>query len=189
MNINFRDFYQMNLNEQTDSYLGHKFGDISNGINDLLQNYQGMGTRQINDNAQQIVNMIRRILHTHWPEEQERNLESLQKVGVAIMKSIEEKGDLERTLKSSASELQQTMEKLGVPMNSIGTPDEEQAPSGKPDGVGDPQHGNEPSEAPQDASQASPDSSGPSPAEGPMGPPGVPSGPSGGDVANNPPMQ
>ncbi|MHA1949477.1 MAG: hypothetical protein ACW99G_06050 [Candidatus Thorarchaeota archaeon] len=183
--INFRDYYQITLNEETDSYLGHKVGDISNGINDLLQNYQGMGTRQINDNAEQIVNIIRRILHTHWPEEQERNLKNLQKVGVSIMKAIEEKGDLESVLKSSASEVQKTMEKLGVPINSIGTPDAEQSPSGKADGVGDPQHDKEP----QDASQGKPASEGPSPAETPPGTPGVASPPSGGDLANNQPMQ
>ena len=190
--INFRDFYQTTLNEQTDAYLGQKVGDIAHGVTDLQQNYQGMGMTQIKKNAEQIVNMIRRILHTHWPEEQEHTLKQLQKVGVNIMKTLKEKGDLQQILQASNGELAQALEKLGVPANQIGTPDAQQAPDGAPDGTGEPQGQQEPVQGPPEESGEQPTAAGPPPAAAPEGAagamPAAPAGPPGTGVETPPPV-
>lgn len=184
-NRTFRDFFQITLNEQSDAYLGQKIGDIANGVSDLEQNYQGMGQSQITKNAEQIVNMIRRILHTHWPEEQEHSLKRLQKVGVNIMKALKEKGDLQSVLQGASAELSKTLEKLGVPANQIGTPDEAQSPKGAEDGTGDPQGKPAPAEK---APGGQPPSDGPPPGEAPGGAAGALPGPPAAGAETPPPM-
>ncbi|MFX7764378.1 hypothetical protein ABTK05_22210, partial [Acinetobacter baumannii] len=74
--------------------LTHRLGDIITAVKDLNDNSANLGARLLVKRSQVIVNMIRRILHTGWPKEQEKHLKRLQKIGVAIMKAIDEKDDL-----------------------------------------------------------------------------------------------
>lgn len=128
----FRSFL---LNENK-LYLGQKIGDILNALHDLVENMQGMGTRHLVANAEQIVNRIRRILHSNWGKEEIKYLASLQKAGAAIMRAIEEKDDLTGILPGVAQELQNTMNQLGTPQNDLGSM--QPTPTGPPPSLGKP---------------------------------------------------
>lgn len=119
MELQFKDFL---LNENK-HYLGERMGDILSALHDLNQNVSAMGTRQQVNNAENISNQIRKILHGNWSKKNDKYLKSLQKVGVAIMRAIEEKDDLVNVLQGSASELEKTLGDMGVPINSLGTKD------------------------------------------------------------------
>ena len=121
MDIGFRDFL---LNENR-AYLGQKLGDILNALQDLSDNSEGLGTRQLVNNSEGIVNQMRRILHTRWNSREEPHLKTLQKVAVGIMRAIEEKSDLEGVLKGAVGEVEQLMSRLEVPVNKLGSPDAE----------------------------------------------------------------
>ena len=116
--------FRTHLLTEDKSYLGKRVGDILNGLQDLSQNSASMGSREANKNAETIVNQVRRIIKTNWPQGDKKHLESLQKVGVAIMRAIEEKGDLEDTLSNSTKEIEGVMQKLGVTINDLGSPEE-----------------------------------------------------------------
>jgi len=116
-NLRFKTFL---LNENK-VHLGQRMGDILNSIHDLEENGESMGNRQLMKSAETIVNQIRRILHTHWAQNELKYLEILQKIGVAIMKSIEEKsGDLIAIISSAGQEVEKTLSELGVPQNNLG---------------------------------------------------------------------
>jgi len=127
------DFGGFLLNEDK-VYLSHRVGDILNALQELVENGKAMGTRQLVKNSESIVNQIRKILHSDWQKEEERHLKSLQKVGVALMRAIEEKDDLESILASSATELQKVQQDLGAPMQDLGAPEGEEA-SDNPESV------------------------------------------------------
>ena len=115
--MRFKEFI---LNENT-AYLGQRISDILNAIHDLNQNAEGMGPRQLASQGEGVVNQIRRILHTHWDQKEKKYLPSLQKAGVAIMKSIEEKGDLKNVLQGASGELEEIVNKMGTPQNRLAT--------------------------------------------------------------------
>ena len=133
------------LNENS-AYLGQKVGDIVNALTDLKDNAKGMGTRHLVKSAEGIVHQIRRILHSNWPKDQDKHLKLLQKVGVAIMKAIEEKDDLESIISSGADELQKLSGKMGMPINDIGVdPNQEKPQEDNPQGgTAEPQSENQP---------------------------------------------
>lgn len=127
------------LNEEK-SYLGQKISDILTALHDLLEDIDNLGSRHVNRMAESIVNQIRRVLHSNWSEKQHKNLRVLQKVGVAIMKAIEDKGDLNSVLASSAKEIEKLTGDLGRPVSDFGNikgqpavleepPEEEQDPN------------------------------------------------------------
>lgn len=132
--------FRNNLLTEDKSYLGRRIGDVLNGLQDLEQNAPNIGTRELNSNAEAIVNQIRRILHTNWPRDDRKHLEALQKSGVAIMRSIEEKGDLPSAISDSGKELQKVLGDLGVKVNNLGSPeglgDSPDEPSGTAKGQG-----------------------------------------------------
>jgi hypothetical protein len=141
--ISFRDFL---LNENK-YYLGQRIGDVLTAIQDLQQNGESMGRRQMTANAQRIVDQIRTILHSNWSKKEEKYLTAIQKAGVAIARSIDEKDDLEEILGSVGEELQQVVSKMGVPVNSLATPPEEEP------GEGDSQVADSQGEKPQQPKQ------------------------------------
>jgi hypothetical protein len=117
--MNFKYFI---LNEGK-AYLGVRLGDVLNAIQDLDQNAKSMGTRQMVRSAENIVNQIRRILHTHWDKQEEASLKNLQKAGVALAKAIEEKDNLEAIIKAVKGELEELVGDLGQPIGELGKPE------------------------------------------------------------------
>lgn len=106
------------INEQA-AYLSQKVGDILTAVHELRDDSKNMGTRDLTRFSERIVNQIRRVLHSNWPREEKKHLLALQKVGVAIMKSIEEKDDLPGTIAGSATVLEKLVAKLGMPINKL----------------------------------------------------------------------
>lgn len=113
--MKFKEFF---LNEN-EIYLSQKIADILSALQDLNENAPNMGTRHLISNAQMIVNQIRRIIHTHWPQTEENKLLTLQKCGVAIMKTIEEKEDILNILKSCQKTLEDLVSEEKGPINRM----------------------------------------------------------------------
>jgi hypothetical protein len=126
--IKFKNFL---LNEDR-AYLGEKIGDILTSIHDLDEEGKTMGMRQQIRFCTKIVSLIRRILHSNWPQTEQKHLKTLQKIGVAIMKGIEEKQDLRELMPSIRQELEQLSSNLGVPVNNM-SPDAQEGPSQVPE--------------------------------------------------------
>ena len=133
--MNFKDFL---LNEGK-AYFGQRVGDVLNAISDLEENGKSMGTRQLLRNSEAVVNQIRRILHTNWPKSEENNLNILQKVGVALARTLDpktekaEKDDIFSVISSAKSELEKISEKLGVPANKKSEEAPEETPQQPPE--------------------------------------------------------
>ena len=117
--MEFKDF----LLSENESYLGQQIADVVSALSDLNTHGPNMGTRPTVEAAETIVGKIRRILHTHWPKEETKYLAALQKVGVSIMRAVEEKDDLLGVLQSSEQELSKTTSDMGVPVNSLASPE------------------------------------------------------------------
>lgn len=113
--MKFKDF----IIEENKAYFSQRVSDILSALQDLNDSAENMGVRHLVSNAETIVNQIRRIIHTHWPQSENANLISLQKCGVAIMKTIEEKGDLQGMLKSCQSQLEEIVGKSEAPINQM----------------------------------------------------------------------
>ncbi len=127
-------FKQYLINENR-AFLTQRIGDVLNALQELSSNAGGMGARELVKSSETIVNQIRRILHTSWPKTELPYLPPLQKVGVAIMKAIDEKDDLKQILLSAASELQNVISKTGEPINNLGgkaPPNEKESQSTAP---------------------------------------------------------
>jgi 5'-3' exonuclease len=129
------------------AYLGQRIGDILSAVQDLEQNKGGMGTRQLVANSDRIVGQFRKILHGNWSKKEEKWLKQIQKIAVALAKSIEDKDDLENTLNAVAREIEDLMSKMNVPSNSLATPDsEDENKSTEGDQLADPQDTKEPNQ-------------------------------------------
>lgn len=128
-------FKQFLLAEQKE-YLSDRINDILTGIHELLQAGKQMGARQQVKNSEEIVGRIRSILHGSWPRSEHKYLKVLQKCGVALMKALEEKGDLPEIFNSVRVELEKLSGKLRTPVNKLGTGKEEkpQPPEPPPPG-------------------------------------------------------
>lgn len=117
--MRFKEFL---LNEQQ-AYLGQKVGDILTAAQELRDDAKNMGTRDLTRFSERIVNQIRRVLHSNWPREEKKHLQTLQKAGVALMKSIEDKDDLPGTVAGVAGVLEKLVADLGVPIHKLATTD------------------------------------------------------------------
>jgi len=113
------EFKNFLLNEQRE-YLAHKVGDVLTSVHELIQGGKQVGARQLVRHSESIANQIRRILHSSWPKTETKHLKVLQKCGVALMKTIDEKGDLNDTLNSVRGEIEQLTQKIGQPINTLG---------------------------------------------------------------------
>jgi hypothetical protein len=113
--MNFKDFL---INENKE-YLGQKVGDILSALQDLEENIDSLGLRYIASQAQSIVSQIRRVLHSDWDVSNRKFLQVIQKVGVAINRSVEGEGDVREVIPSAARELESLMQKMGVPLNKL----------------------------------------------------------------------
>jgi len=112
------------LNEES-RYLGNRVGDVLTAAQEIEQDIENLGSRHLNRLADNIVNQIRKILHSHWSNKSEKHLQKLQRVAVAIKKTIEEKGDLKQILPAAVQELQNISGQLGVKVNNLQAPPEE----------------------------------------------------------------
>jgi hypothetical protein len=141
--MQFREFV---LNENK-AYLGQRIGDILNALQDMEENKEGLGARQMVTDAERIVNQIRRILHTNWPQDQQKNLEALQKSGVGIMRAIEDKDDLSNVLPTVTQEIEKLMGDMGTPVQQLATPEGAESAEEAPETIS-PSAGETPPEAP-----------------------------------------
>ena len=106
------------INEEQ-SFLGHKLGGVLTSIHDLEDDMGGMGTRHISKVVEDIVDQIRKILHSQWSTKQQANLKELQKIAVALMKAVEEKDNLKEIIPQISQLLGKISGKLGVKTNSL----------------------------------------------------------------------
>lgn len=110
------------INEEK-SFLGRRVGDVLTSMQDVQNDMENMGTRHLARLAEEIVNQIRKILHSNWTTKSKKHLEELQKVGVAIQKAIDEKGDLRQLLPTAVQSLQDLSGKLGTKVNDLSAPE------------------------------------------------------------------
>jgi hypothetical protein len=118
------EFKNFILTEQKD-YLANRVNDVLTGVHELLAAKKQMGAKQMVRNAEDVANQIRKILHTSWPRSEYKHLKVLQKCGVALMRAIEDKGDLSDIFNSVRSELEKLSHRLRTPVNKLGTGEEE----------------------------------------------------------------
>ena len=133
------EFKNFLITEQKD-YLANRVNNVLNGVHELLAAKKQMGAKQMVRNAEDVANQIRKILHTSWPRSEHKYLKVLQKCGVALMKAIEDKGDLSDVFNSVRSELEKLSHNLRVPANKLGTGQEHtpKRPEGPPPGMEEP---------------------------------------------------
>lgn len=118
------EFKSFLLTEQKD-YLANRVNHVLTGVHELLAAQKQMGSKQMVRQAEIIANQIRKILHTAWPRSEHKHLKVLQKCGVALLKTIDDKGDLPDTFNSVRGELEALSHRLRVPVNKLGTGKEE----------------------------------------------------------------
>ena len=116
------EFKEFMLFEQK-QYLAQKVGDILAAAQELKDDAGNMGSRDLSRFSERIVNQIRRVLHSYWSKENQKYLKDLQKIGVAVIKAVKEKGDLANTISGAASSLEELVSKLGTPINKIASPE------------------------------------------------------------------
>lgn len=119
------EFKKFLLNEQRE-YLAQKVGDVLTSVHELIQGGKQVGARQLVRHSEAVANQIRRILHSSWPKTETKHLKVLQKCGVALMKTIDEKGDLNDTLNSVRGEIEKLTQSIGQPINNLGVSKEKQ---------------------------------------------------------------
>jgi hypothetical protein len=117
--MRFKEFL---INEQQ-AYLGQKVGNILTAVQELQADAPNMGSRELVQYTQQIINQIRPILHSSWPREEKKFLITLQKVGISLSKAVEEKGDLPSKISGASGVLEKLVADLGVPINKLNTTD------------------------------------------------------------------
>jgi hypothetical protein len=110
------------INEER-SFLGHRVGDVLTAMQDVQQDMPNLGSRHLTRIAEELVNQIRKILHSSWSPKYNKHLKELQKIGVAIMRTVEEKGDLKEIIPTATQSLQSLSSKLGVKINNLDAPE------------------------------------------------------------------
>lgn len=134
----FGSFKYFLINEDK-AFLGHKIGDVLTAAQDLEDDLDNLGARQIARISDSIVNQIRKILHSNWQQNQHPHLQELQAVAVMIKKAIEEKRnkgatfDLKETIKMAIQKLEDLSTKLGQPVNQTTAPPEDAGEEMSPD--------------------------------------------------------
>lgn len=145
------EFKKFLLTEQKE-YFADRVNNVLTAIHDLLSAKKQMGAKQMVKSTETIANQIRKILHTSWPRSEHKYLRVLQKCGVALMKAIDEKGDLPETFNSVRVELEKLSHKLRVPANKLGTDSDDTPKRPEPKPPGEP-----PQQLPPHQPQVSPE--------------------------------
>lgn len=129
--MNFKSF----LVNENKYYLAQKSGDLLSAVQELGEDAPNLGNRALIRITQGVINQIRRILHGRWDDEDAQYLKTLQKIGVALCKAIDEKEDIAEVVASAQQELEKMMDDMEVPINSVGG-EEEAGPEEIPDDEG-----------------------------------------------------
>ena len=114
--------FGLHLLKEERAYLGEQIGDILQALQNLSQDAPNMGKRHLIRLITNVVKQIRRILHSNWTFEEEDYLKELQKVGVALMKGLDNNEDLVQLVTSCSQHVQQVSSKLDQPVNNLGAP-------------------------------------------------------------------
>lgn len=110
---------------ESKNYLGQKIGDILSALQSLHDDASHLGSAKLVKASHGIVNQIRIVIHDDWPDTEIDTLQSLQRVGVALAKAIEDDGDLPETLAAAVQELQQLSGDMGEPINDFGSSEDQ----------------------------------------------------------------
>src|SRR5688572_14890888 len=116
-------FEQFLLNESR-SFLGHRVGDVLTALQDLEEDMPNLGSRHLTKLADEVVVQIKKIVHGSWEAENRKYLIDLQRVGAALARTIEERGDLKEVVPACAAALQELSGKLGVRVNDLKAPEQ-----------------------------------------------------------------
>lgn len=115
--FHFKDF----LISENKYYLGQKTGDLLSSIQSIGEDAPNLGNREMIRAVQGLINQIRRILHSRWDDEDLKYLKTLQKIGVALCKAIDEKEDIATVVSSAQQELEAMISDMEVPVNNVGS--------------------------------------------------------------------
>jgi hypothetical protein len=111
----FKDFL---INEQQ-NILSQKIGSVLSALQTLNDEISNLGTKDKNSYIDRISSDIRTILRSNWPKEESAYLTVLQKIAVAMKKTVNERGDIEELLPNVIEELSDLLEKMGSPVNTL----------------------------------------------------------------------
>jgi hypothetical protein len=103
-------------------YLGQRVGDVLTALQELSDHAPNMGKRHLMRIIVNIVKQIRRILHGSWTYEEEKYLKELQKIGVSLMKGLDNNDDLIQVVSNCTAACEKLSDKLDTPINNLATP-------------------------------------------------------------------
>jgi hypothetical protein len=103
-------------------YLSERIGDVLTGLQKLNNDIENMGKRHIMRIIDKIVARIRKILHGNWSYEEDRYLKELQKIGVSLMKGLDNKQDLVQLVTNCTDATEKLLDKLEKPINNVAAP-------------------------------------------------------------------
>jgi len=123
--ISFKNFI---LNENIE-LLGDKIGLIYTSVTNLQNDFKDLGPKMTSKELDKIVSDIKTIIKGHLATDNKKHMETLRDLGVAISKELDPKNDkkngTENLLDSVEGGLKGILEKLGVPINDLGVPPED----------------------------------------------------------------
>jgi hypothetical protein len=112
-------FKEYLINENK-SLLSQRIGDILSAVQTLMEDPKNIDKRNKTEN---IVNQIRRIIHTKWPSNQKNNILSLRKCAANMMMAVDPKKqdrpELDEVLKACSDSLEEIIKNLETPVNNI----------------------------------------------------------------------
>lgn len=107
---------------ENEQFLAVQIKNILEDLQNLQDEIESIGTRNLVKTSTVIANNIRNIVKSHWEISDKKALFSLQKCGVAILKSIEEKSDLKELIPELVKEAETALVYLKEPVNKIASP-------------------------------------------------------------------
>ena len=114
--------FRMFLMTEEKVYLGERIGDVLAALQQLKSDGPSIGKRHLIRIITGIVRQIRRILHSNWNYEEDRYLKELQKVGVALMKALDDNEDLVQVISNCVSAVEKLSGTIDTPINNLAAP-------------------------------------------------------------------
>jgi hypothetical protein len=112
------DFRSFVLNENR-AFLGEEIGNILTSLQEIQEEASKIGTKNLVRFTDKIVCQIRSLLGGHWSGEDIKFLKSMQKVGIALAKALEENDSLDQVISGAISEIESTLKSMNVPVNNL----------------------------------------------------------------------